>query len=187
MSTGEHPSPYAIAAAEMKKLRNMDVYKSAVSDINYVAIVPGVQLALNRWIASKNSDVAPGVLIGDLAMSFYAAPRVTMDIDLLFLSKKDIPKTVKGFQKQGPSAFLEIKNNIVVDVKTPEAFNGLVPPKIAQQVVLTAVNHGGIFVASREGMMALKLLFVTEYSPTHTRYLYTRCNHLRNHLGQRRQ
>ena len=80
-----------------------------------------------------------------------------MDIDLLFLSKKDIPKTVKGFQKQGPSAFLEIKNNIVVDVKTPEAFNGLVPPKIVQKIFHTAINHGGILVASREGMIALKL------------------------------
>ena len=141
----------------MKKLRNMDVYKTAVSDIKYVAMVHEVQWALNRWIASKNSDVAPGVLIGSLAMSFYAAPRTTMDIDLLFLSKKDIPKTVKGFQKQGPSAFLEIKNNIVVDVKTPEAFNGLVPPEIAQKIFHTAINHGGILVASREGMIALKL------------------------------
>ena len=80
-----------------------------------------------------------------------------MDIDLLFLSTNDVPKTVEGFEKHGPSAFLEIKNNIVVDVKTPEAFNGLVPPKIAQKICRTAINYGGILVASREGMIALKL------------------------------
>jgi hypothetical protein len=135
----------------------MQVYVKAVSDIGHVALVPEVQHALAKWIESKiDAPATHGVLIGGLAMSFYTRPRATTDVDLLFLSNSDIPGEVAGFKRYRNGAFQEYKTQVDIEVTTPESFVTL-PQSLAQEVINTAVFHGGIKVASLCGMIALKL------------------------------
>ena len=140
------------------RLRDMRPYKVAATSIAHVAMHPEVQHALAKWIQAKTGHFAPGVLIGGLAMSFYAKPRMTEDVDLLFLSAEDIPEEdkVPGFKRYRNGAFREEKTHVDIEVITPDSFVDL-PKAIAAKVTRTAVNHGDILVASLEGMIALKL------------------------------
>lgn len=138
------------------KLRDMEFCRASVRNIKHVAMVPEVQQALMSWILHKATiSEAPGVLIGGLAMSFYTKPRYTEDVDLLFLHQRDIPDSVVGFKKHRPGAFEERVTHVEIEVNTPESFH--LPTHIAKKVFDTAVKHGDLLVASREGMVALKL------------------------------
>ena len=132
------------------------MYASSVDSIHHVAILPEVQETLLKWVKTKVGQVAPGVLIGGLAMSFYAAPRYTQDVDLLFLSSGDIPLAVDGFKRIRPGAFMEKVTHAEVEVDSPQSFDSL-PQAVAEEVYRTAVVYEGIRVASRHGMIALKL------------------------------
>ena len=142
--------------SEMKRLRTMSVYATAVDSIRHVAVLPEVQEALLKWIKTKTGPVAPGVLIGGLAMSFYAKPRYTQDVDLLFLSSADIPMYVEGFKRTRPGAFHDKSSHAEIEVDSAKSFDSL-PQQVAEKVFETAVVYSGIRVASREGMLALKL------------------------------
>lgn len=115
-------------------------------------IVPEVTAALKQWIGS--GDI-PGVLIGGLALSFYAKPRYTADIDVLFLSEKDIPNFIPGFKKIRSHSFQHNQTHVEVEVLSP-SYLGL-PQGLVQKVVETAEHSGGMKVASRSGLVALKL------------------------------
>lgn len=140
------------------RLRDMRPYKAAAASINHVAILPEVQHALAKWIQVTTIDQNAGTLIGGLAMSFYAKPRTTEDVDLLYLSIGNIPSDdqVPGFKRYRRGAFREKDTHVDIEVTTPESFLDL-PHSVALKVIQTAVNHGGIKVASLEGMVALKL------------------------------
>jgi hypothetical protein len=146
----------SIKELEGKPLRNMKFARAAVTDINHVAFVPEVQHALTQWIKAKTGTVAPGVLIGGLAMSFYSKPRYTQDVDLLFLTPSQIPTEVIGFKPHRKGAFEEYDTQVEVEVNTSASFKTL-PHSIVTKVIDTAVDHGGIRVASLEGLIALKL------------------------------
>ena len=136
-------------------LRRMSVYSSAVSDVKYAAMVPEVSHALMAWIKAKLPANESGVLIGGLAMSFYARPRETTDVDLLFLRKSDIPEQVAGFKRYRPGAFRENTTHVDIEVTTPDSFD--LPQAVVDKVFDTAILHDGIRVASREAMVVLKL------------------------------
>ncbi len=129
----------------------------SVSDINHVSLVPEVQHALKKWI--KNSGT--GVLIGGLALSFYAKPRETTDIDLMFLSDEAVPKQVPGFRKHRARAFEDIETNVEIEVCSPKSFH--VPEWIFQRVEKESKEVNGIKVASAEGMIVLKLYSADEH------------------------
>jgi len=138
-------------------IRNMKVYASPVSSIDHVAVVPEVQRSLAKWIEARLQGRDSGVLIGGLAMSFYARPRHTTDVDLLFLAKTNIPEAVPGFRRYRQGAFEDTDTGVDIEVTTPESFKSL-PSPLARKVAETAINHGKLLVASREGMIALKLV-----------------------------
>jgi len=139
----------------MNEYRNMAKYRIAASSLEHVALVPEVQHALEAWVTA-NKELSRGVLIGGLAMSFYTKPRYTEDVDILFLSVKDIPETVAGFKRYRPGAFEENKTQVSIEVVTPASFT-LMPDAVADKVFRSAVAFGNLKVASREGMIALKL------------------------------
>lgn len=64
--------------------------------------IPEVAYALKDWNANSDSD---GVLIDGLALSYYARPRATTDIDILFLSLDKIPLYVEKIQKNSFGCF----------------------------------------------------------------------------------
>ena len=137
------------------KLRSMAAYRIAATNLSHVAMIPEVQHALVEWIKST-TPTNRGVLIGGLAMSFYAKPRTTDDVDLLFLEASEIPGEVVGFKRYRPGAFREKETHVDIEVTTPASFD-LLTPAVARKVMETAVEFDGLKVASREGMLALKL------------------------------
>jgi hypothetical protein len=111
-----------------------------------------VALTLKRWL---QGDQPKGVLMGAMAMAFYVKPRYTEDIDLLYM-KGNKPETAPdGFKKHRPSAMEDRKTGVEVETVTPDMIG--IPNGLAQKVYHTAVVHDGIKVASREGLIALKL------------------------------
>jgi hypothetical protein len=137
------------------KARDMRVFREKATTVDRLAVSREVQQALGAWIRGLVSIDNPGVLIGGLALGFYSKPRYTSDIDILFLSTDKVPKNVEGFRRHRHSAFEDVVNNVEVEVCTPSSIN--VPVSLAQRVSRTSVDHGGLRVASREGLIALKL------------------------------
>lgn len=114
-------------------------------------IVPEITAAIKDWIGA---DV-PGILIGGLALSFYGKPRYTADIDVLFVSDQDVPDDIPGFKRIRSHAFQHNKTHVEVEVLSAR-FLGI-PDGLVKQVVNTAVESNGMKVASRSGLVALKL------------------------------
>lgn len=111
-------------------------------------VVPEIISAIKDWKGS-------GVLVGGLALSFYAKPRYTMDIDILFLSDKEIPPQIPGFKRTRDHAFQHNKTHVEVEVLSPSFLH--LPPDLIKQVVDTSKDVGGMKIASRSGLVALKL------------------------------
>jgi hypothetical protein len=109
---------------------------------------------LRQWL-SANKDEQPGVLIGGLALSFYARPRATTDIDVLFLHEAYVPDELPGFKRSRKGAFQENRTHVEIEVCTPDSVN--LPFSVARMVVHTSRNVDGMRVASPEAMVVLKL------------------------------
>ena len=115
-------------------------------------IAPEIAAAVEQWIGS--ADI-PGVLIGGLALSFYAKPRYTADIDVIYATDSDIPGNIRGFNRIRSHSFQHNDTHAEVEVLSPE-FLGL-PKDLVKQVVNTAVTSNGMKIASPSGLVALKL------------------------------
>lgn len=113
-------------------------------------IAPGVITVVEDLIVA---DI-PGIIIGDLALSFYGKPRYTDVVEVLFASDTDVPDTIPGFERIGGHEFQHISTQ--VKVLTPQAD---IPDGLVNQVINTALTSSGIRVASRSGLVALKLLY----------------------------
>jgi hypothetical protein len=133
----------------------MAAYRLAATNLNHVGLIPEVQHALVKWIKATVPGHR-GILIGGLAMSFYAKPRTTDDVDMLFVHTSDIPNEVMGFKRYRPGAFREHDTHVDIELTTPASFDNL-PIEVVRKVIGTAVDYDGLKVASREGMIALKL------------------------------
>ena len=139
----------------MKIIRNMKFSRSSATTIKQAALIPEVSQTLLAWVKARAGVNAPGVLIGGLALSFYAPPRSTTDVDLLFLSAEQIPETVVGFKRTRRGAFEEKVHQVEVEVCTPDSIK--VPANIVKSVLDTAIVHEHLKVASAEGLIVLKL------------------------------
>lgn len=98
---------------------------------------------------------ANGVLIGGAALSHWVKPRMTQDLDLLFLSDQDIPEEIHGFKKTRGHSFQNMKTHVEVEVLSPEFLR--IDPELVKAVIQTAITSDGIKVASPSGLVALKL------------------------------
>ena len=61
-----------------------------------------------------------GVLIGAVALSFHVRPRMTQDMDFLFLEETDIPDAVTGFRRIRPIQFQRDRTGVEVKVAVME-------------------------------------------------------------------
>lgn len=119
--------------------------------------VPEVELAFKDFIKSNIN----GIVIGGCAVDFYIRPRSTMDIDILFLSKNQVPNEIPGFKKIRTNAFQHNKTHVEVEIVYPELIN--ISKELVQKVIDTAEEHDGIKVASPTGLVALKLQRLKRY------------------------
>jgi hypothetical protein len=120
--------------------------------------IPEVGAALRDWI---REGVSSGVLIGGIAVGYYARPRGTTDVDVLFLSNADIPNELAKFKRTRPGAFQHKPTHVEVEVVTPAAIN--LSMELAQKVFETALVSDGVRVASPTGLVALKLQRMKRY------------------------
>jgi hypothetical protein len=116
-------------------------------------VVPEVSAALQAFKNGNGCDNA--VLIGGLALSFYGLPRYTQDIDLLFVSFASIPHFVEGFKKVREHAFEHKKTNVIIEVLDSDFLK--IPQHLVETVFDTATLIDGIHIASKSGLIALKL------------------------------
>ena len=124
-----------------------------VTDISTNGMVPPeVKSAAKDWIAEVSAN---WVLIGGLALAFYTKPRMTSDVDVLFLSKETMPSGLEHFKRNRPGAMLHLDTHVEVETVTPESIK--LPAVVASKVFSTAVTHGSYKVASLEGMLVMKL------------------------------
>ncbi len=96
-----------------------------------------------------------GVLIGAAALSFYVKPRMTQDLDALFLNFADIPTKITGFKRTRDHAFVHKKTGVELEVLDAEFLK--TSPQLVQQVIDTSSVQQGIRVASPSGLVAMKL------------------------------
>jgi hypothetical protein len=114
-------------------------------------MMPELISALTNWSRAGRG----GVLIGGAALSFHVRPRMTQDIDILFLGDTRIPETVPGFSRISRAMFRHEQTGVEVNVVTPSEIQ--VPPEVAEEVAGTALVSDGVRVASEGALVALKL------------------------------
>lgn len=137
---------------EFRVIDKMNIINNNNRSLFESVIMPEVELALKNWIENNNSNC---VLIGGLALSFYVKPRTTTDVDILFLSYKNIPEKVDKFKKHRNLAFQHNLTHVEVETVTPESIN--VPIEVVEKVFETAILSNNIKIASPSGLIALKL------------------------------
>lgn len=140
---------------QLRVLKSLQLANDGSRSLLHSILVPEVKHTLEEW--RKDNAHAKAVLIGGVALSFYIKPRYTEDADFLYLHVADIPKTVKGFKAHRKGAFEEVRTQVEVETVSHESFNGAVPISIIRKVFDTAVTSDSIKVASKEGLVALKL------------------------------
>lgn len=114
-------------------------------------MVSEVSHTIKKWSASNIKSV----LIGGLALSYHNIPRYTQDIDILFLSKADIPQRLSGFKKIRPHSFQCNDTHVEVELLDSDFLN--ISTDLVKEVFNTAVKTDGILIASPSGLVALKL------------------------------
>lgn len=115
-------------------------------------IAPEIISAISDW----KKHAKTGVLIGGLALSYWAKPRYTTDADMIFLKKSDIPSEVEGFKAHRAGAFEHKNTGVEIEVLYPGFIP--VPQHIFDTVFETSVSTtDGLKVASKEGIIAMKL------------------------------
>lgn len=115
-------------------------------------LVPELIKTIEDW---KLNEIDNCVLIGGGALSYYVKPRLTQDIDLLFLSEDEIPNSVNHFKKHRPHAFQHNITHVEIEVVTPSYINMRL--EIAEKIFETAIISDGIKIASPSGLIVSKL------------------------------
>lgn len=170
---------------QQPSIRRMSFGQSPVRELSRVALVPRVQIALDKWRSSptflrSKSIGDKGMLVGDLAMSFYAKPRFTHRVEIYYPDGSEIPGGVNGFTRHHKGVFQETTSKIEVRTHSPETLH--LPESVTEIIkysgfdlrarlqladtlnfpkVLPAKSaydvHDGLKVASLECMIVLKL------------------------------
>jgi len=140
-----------LAGSELRNISKMRTHNLGDRTLFESIMSPEVLAALRDWEAAGGN----GVLIGGVGLSYYAKPRMTQDVDLIFLTPSEIPVEVPGFRRHRRGAFEHKRTGVEVEVLTPETIN--VSPVLIQQVIDNAVKSDGVRIASPSGIVALKL------------------------------
>src|ERR1039457_3999829 len=142
---------YIKSINELRNIGKMNSINYGNRLISESIVLQEVEQAFQDW-TSIGIDC---VLIGGIALSFYVKPRYTMDVDVLFLSKEDIPINVPNFKHHRAGAFQHNKTHVEIETITPQSIN--TPIEVVQAIFDTSEIHSGVKVASPSGLVALKL------------------------------
>lgn len=112
---------------------------------------PDLSTALKDWNKSEHG----GILIGGAAVSYWGIPRMTHDIDIIFLSDNDIPVFVDGFKRVRPHCYLHLATHVEIEVLTPEFLK--IPHEWFDKIKHDSVISNEIKVAGKSSLIALKI------------------------------
>jgi hypothetical protein len=143
-----------MSESEQDQIRLRALRRLPSSTLVEASIDPEVHKTLLHW---KKSGNPTGILIGGIAMSFYAKPRYTQDIDVLFKSESHVPDSAQGFRKHRKGVFEDKLTGVEVEVVNPSSFNPPLSIVLVRKILDTASVKDGVLVASAEGLIALKL------------------------------
>lgn len=132
----------------LNKSSNNDFSRPLLESI----VAPEVQSALKKWIKNAKDS---GVLIGGLALSFHGKPRQTMDVDVAYVTPNEIPGNVPGFKRIRQHSYMDLDTHVEIEVLDPQFMK--VPPNLVKKVRDTAIISNGMKVASKSGVVAIKL------------------------------
>lgn len=111
-----------------------------------------IELALNDWIKNTNTDEF--VLIGGTLVGYYTKPRMTQDVDVLYISADSIPSEVSGFKHHRSHAFEHRRTG--VEIETLDSKFLKIPQSLVDQVFKSSIIKEGVRIASVEGLIAMK-------------------------------
>ncbi len=131
----------------LNSLNNAAHSRSLIDSI----MMPEVISALRDWAKVG----AGGVLVGTAALCFHVRPRMTQELEFLFLAEIDVPSILPGFDRIRPALFRHREAGVEVKIVTPATIE--ITIDVAQAVVRTATVSDGVRVASENGLVALKL------------------------------
>lgn len=129
-------------------LRDMGFTHGPVKELCHVALDQRVQTVLDQWRNSKTfrnckSIHVKGMLVGDLAINFYAKPNFTDKVEIYYPEPSSIPGGVDGFTRHHKGVFQENSSKIEVWTLTPESLH--IPEPIP-----TIINEAGWNVYLRQ-------------------------------------
>lgn len=153
----------------MRNIWKMNWKNDGFRSLYESAIYPEVIEAIEDW----KQQVSNCVLVGGLALSYYIKPRQTQDVDVIFLTDKDIPNTVYGFRRNRNHSFEHIKTGVEVEVLTPEFLNK--NKQLFQKTFDDSILSNGIRVASPKSLIVLKLNRFNERDKVDILELITHC------------
>jgi len=133
-------------------MRKLSVPNDGTRTLVESIAIPEVAKALRDFEMGVGDNC---VLVGGCALCYYTRPRMTTDIDVLFLKSADIPTTINKFKHNRLHAFEHRQTGVEVEVLTPEHIN--LPKDIAEKVFSTAILANGLKIASPTGLVAMKL------------------------------
>src|SRR5712691_2111238 len=96
-------------------------------------MLPAVISAVQDWASAGGG----GVLVGGGALSFHARPRLTQELDFLFVDTAPIPGKVSGFDRISAGLFRHRRTHVAVNLVTPAAIR--VPMEVAEEIARTAM------------------------------------------------
>ena len=83
------------------------------------AMAPALVDALKDWQKANTNSV----LIGGMGLSYHVRPRMTQDLDFLFLSDTDVPDRIPNFKRTRAHAFQHNQTHVEVEIITPNFVN----------------------------------------------------------------
>lgn len=138
---------------KLRNIKKMSGPNDGTRTLFESVMAPEVIRALHDWQANGGR----GVVIGGVALSYYAKPRYTQDVDVLLMTDSEIPAVVNGFSHNRIHAFEHKRTGVEVEIVTPEHVAPNLSPETVKKVIETATISDGIRIASPSGIIALKL------------------------------
>jgi hypothetical protein len=136
----------------LRDLRKMRSGNDGTRTLFESVMVPEVKTALEDWRDNTNKDY---VIIGGAALSYHVKPRYTEDVDVLYKSENEFPKSVIGFTKHRGHAYEHKKTGVEIELLDPEYLK--IPKNIVEKIIDTSISSNGFQIASKEGLIVSKL------------------------------
>lgn len=156
---------------KFRDLSKMNYSNDGTRSLMESIIVPEISNVLDDLKCSKLKNYC---IIGGLALSYYVKPRMTTDIDILFLDISDIPNELTNFKKHRKSAFQHNKTHVEVETLSPGFID--IPTDVAKKIIDESIHVDNFNIASPSGLVVSKLFRFSRQDQADIENLIIECN-----------